>query len=128
VEVESSAFTMALRVVTLTVVEVWSWTADGCFFPGRTCRLTVGRNMRLDLTSSRLRGNEYERKKWRHCWERSFVFGPPQIYASRHSRLALQGVEVGSNHLHRSPASRRRRRKASQVPGAITGPPCSWGI
>jgi hypothetical protein len=26
-----------------------------------------------------------------------FVFGPPRIYASRHSRPALQGVEAGSN-------------------------------
>jgi hypothetical protein len=29
---------------------------------------------------------------------------------------------------HRSPASRRRRRKANPVPGFITGPPSSWGI
>jgi hypothetical protein len=29
---------------------------------------------------------------------------------------------------HRSPASRRRRRKGKPVPGGITGPPCHWGI
>jgi hypothetical protein len=30
--------------------------------------------------------------------------------------------------LHRSPVSRKRRRKGSPGPGGITGPPCSWGI
>jgi hypothetical protein len=39
----------------LTVVEVWSWAPDGCFVPRRTDRLDVGRNMRLDSTSSRMR-------------------------------------------------------------------------
>jgi hypothetical protein len=34
----------------------------------------------------------------------------------------------GFEYLHRSPASRRRRRKRNPVPGHITGPPCSWGI
>jgi hypothetical protein len=29
-------------------------------------------------------------------------------------------------HLHRSPGSRRRRRKGNPVPGGITGSPCSW--
>jgi hypothetical protein len=29
---------------------------------------------------------------------------------------------------HRSPASRKRRRKGNPVPGGISGPPCSWGI
>jgi hypothetical protein len=42
----------------LTVVKVWSRAPDGCFVPGRTGRLTVGRNMRIDSTSSCLRGNE----------------------------------------------------------------------
>jgi hypothetical protein len=31
-------------------------------------------------------------------------------------------------HLHRSPASRRRRRRGNPVPEGITEPPCSWGI
>jgi hypothetical protein len=31
-------------------------------------------------------------------------------------------------YLHRSPASRRRRRKGNPVPGGITGPPCHWDI
>jgi hypothetical protein len=57
-----------------------------------------------------------------------FVFCLHRIYASRHSRLALQGVEEGSNYLHRSPASRKRRWEGNPVPGRITGPPCSWGI
>jgi hypothetical protein len=34
----------------------------------------------------------------------------------------------GVEYLHRSPESRRRRRKEKPVPGGITGPPCSWGI
>jgi hypothetical protein len=101
----------------LTVVKVWSWAPDVCFDPGRTGRVTVSRNMRLDSTSSRLHGNEYERRKWRHCWCWWFVFGPPRIYATSHSKLALQGVEAGSNHLHRSLASRKGRRKGNPVPG-----------
>jgi hypothetical protein len=87
----------------LTVMKVWSWAPDGCFVQGRAGRLTVCRNMRPDSSSSCLRGNEYERKKRKHCWGRSFVFVPPGIYASRNSRLALQDVEADSNHLHRSP-------------------------
>jgi hypothetical protein len=57
-----------------------------------------------------------------------FVFGPSRIYASMHSRLALQSVEASSNYLHRSPASRKRRRKGNPVPVDINGPPYSWGI
>jgi hypothetical protein len=34
----------------------------------------------------------------------------------------------GVEYLHRSPDSRRMRRKGSSVSGGITGPPCSWGI
>jgi hypothetical protein len=34
----------------------------------------------------------------------------------------------GLEYLHRSPASRKRRRKGNPVPGGISGPPCSWGI
>jgi hypothetical protein len=41
--------------------------------------------------------------------------------------LALQ-VEGGLQHLHHSPASRKRRCKGNLVPGGITGPPCSWEI
>jgi hypothetical protein len=33
----------------------------------------------------------------------------------------------GFEYLHRSLASRRRRRKGNAVPEGITGPPCSWG-
>jgi hypothetical protein len=50
------------------VVDVQSWAPVGCFFPWRTGRLTVGRNMRCDSHSSSLRVNEYEGKKWRHYW------------------------------------------------------------
>jgi hypothetical protein len=34
----------------------------------------------------------------------------------------------GVQYLHRTLASRRRRRKGNPVPGGITGPPCSRGI
>jgi hypothetical protein len=34
----------------------------------------------------------------------------------------------GVEYLLRSLARRRTRRKGNPVPGAITGPPCSWGI
>jgi hypothetical protein len=34
----------------------------------------------------------------------------------------------GFEYLHRSPASRRKRRQGDTVPGGITGPPCPWGI
>jgi hypothetical protein len=33
----------------------------------------------------------------------------------------------GFEYLHRSPASRKRRRKGISVPGGITGSPCHWG-
>jgi hypothetical protein len=38
----------------------------------------------------------------------------------------LYGVDV-MQYLHRSPASRRRRRNGNSVHGGITGQPCSWG-
>jgi hypothetical protein len=39
------------------------------------------------------------------------------------------GVLCGSvRYRHRSPASRRKRRKGNPGPRDITGPPCSWGI
>jgi hypothetical protein len=43
-------------------LSVYQWWKSECFVPGRTGRLTIGRNMRLDSTSSCPRGNEYERK------------------------------------------------------------------
>jgi hypothetical protein len=46
-----------------------------------------------------------------------FLFDPPRIHASRNSRLALQGVEKGSNYLHRSPASRESDGKRTQLRG-----------
>jgi hypothetical protein len=33
----------------------------------------------------------------------------------------------GLEHLHRSPAISRRRRKGNPVPGGLTGPACHWG-
>jgi hypothetical protein len=31
------------------LINIWSWAPDGRFVPGQTCRLTVGRNIRLRL-------------------------------------------------------------------------------
>jgi hypothetical protein len=46
-----------------------------------------------------------------------------------HSRRQLPTARGGGfEYLHSSPASHRRRRKGNPVPGAKTGPPCSWGI
>jgi hypothetical protein len=56
------------------------------------------------------------------------LFGPLRVYVSWHSKLALQGVEEGSNYLQHRSASRKRRREGNSVPGGITGPPCPWGI
>jgi hypothetical protein len=43
-------------------------------------------------------------------------------------RLISFLCEGGFEYLHRSPASRRRRRKGNPVSGGITKPPCSWGL
>jgi hypothetical protein len=45
-----------------------------------------------------------------------------------HSFLSSIPVWRGLEYLHRSPDSRKRRRKGNPVPGGITGRPCSWGI
>jgi hypothetical protein len=62
---------------------------------------------------------------WKHLkkyfWFNYATCGPPRIYASRRSRLALQGVEVGSNYFHHSSASRKSRRKGNPVKGG-----CNW--
>jgi hypothetical protein len=46
--------------------------------------------------------------------------------------MSLQGHNISCGgrfeYLHRSPASRRRRRKGNPVPGGKTGPPCCCGI
>jgi hypothetical protein len=41
--------------------------------------------------------------------------------------LSLTPFGGGFEYLHRSPESRRRRRKWNPLPGGITGPPCFWG-
>jgi hypothetical protein len=112
----------------MTLVEVWSWAFDGYFVRRRTGRLTGGRNITLDSSSSCLRGNEYKRKAWRHCWGQCFLFAPPLTYGSRDSRLTLQGVEADSNHHHNSPVSRKKRWRGDPVPGGLTGQSCSWRI
>jgi hypothetical protein len=53
-----------------------------------------------------------------------YAFNFMYLVFRRNSFLKFR-VEAGSN---LSPASRRRRRKGNPVAGAITGPPCSWGI
>jgi hypothetical protein len=46
------------------------------------------------------------------------------------SSISIKSVSCGggSEYLHSSPASRKRRRKVNPVPGGISGPPCSCGI
>jgi hypothetical protein len=57
----------------------------------------------------------------------------PRLYSEdRKPAEAVQGSSAspcghGVEYLHRSPASRSRRRKGNPVPGVIPGPPCSWG-
>jgi hypothetical protein len=55
-----------------------------------------------------------------------FTVGNKKLKGSFHSFIIL--CVGGVEYLHRSPASRRRRRKGNPVPGGITGPPCSWRI
>jgi hypothetical protein len=56
----------------------------------------------------------------------SCLFGAiPEGYIYRDLSLQVGG---GLEYLHRSPASRKRRRKGNPVPEGLAGPPCSWGI
>jgi hypothetical protein len=50
------------------------------------------------------------------------------IYSNHNALKSLDPSGGGLEYLHRSPASRKTRRKGNPVPGGITGPPCSWGI
>jgi hypothetical protein len=60
-------------------------------------------------------------QKWTVFSKRSV----PRCYKEDNwSNLCGGGVE----YLHRSPASRRRRRKGNPVTGGTTWPRCSWGI
>jgi hypothetical protein len=51
----------------------------------------------------------------------------PIHYSLSSTYLTLHGVSSVRMSLHRSPASRRRRRKWNLVPWGITGPPFHWG-
>jgi hypothetical protein len=58
----------------------------------------------------------------------SAIFSSPLTVLFKHFRDACLLCGGGLQYLHRSPASRRRRRgKGNPVPGGITGPPCHWG-
>jgi hypothetical protein len=54
------------------------------------------------------------------------MWSVPRCYKQGTS-LELSSILCGGGfkYLHRSPASRRKRRKGNPVPGGITGPPCS---
>jgi hypothetical protein len=70
--------------------------------PGVQCRCNATRDI-TPLTSTE---------------ERCFLLGP-----------LIRSTELGGfEYLHRSLVSRRRRRKGNPVPGAVPGPPSSWGI
>jgi hypothetical protein len=56
------------------------------------------------------------------------VMGAARLYNEDLTYLKLEtSYGGGFEYFHRSPASRKRRRKGNPVPGGITGPPCSWG-
>jgi hypothetical protein len=48
--------------------------------------------------------------------------------AKRTLRKSVSPCAGGLEYLHRSPATRKKRRKRNPVPGGITGPLSSWGI
>jgi hypothetical protein len=54
-----------------------------------------------------------------------FPFGPTGFICI--IQISPSAIRRGLEYVHRSPASRKRRRKRNPVPGGITGPPCSWG-
>jgi hypothetical protein len=58
-----------------------------------------------------------------------YVVCSEAVSRHRHNSVLLESIPCGGvvEYFHRSPASRRRRRKWNPVPGGITGPPCSWG-
>jgi hypothetical protein len=63
-------------------------------------------------------------------WDANCLPNNPQLhwlFRSSNMLLLIPGAG-GFEYLHRSPASRRRRRKGNQLPGGIHGPPCSWRI
>jgi hypothetical protein len=62
-----------------------------------------------------------------NCWKRCFLRGPCRNVNKRGNWSNCDTVWGGFEYLHRSPASRGRRRKGNPVPGGVTGPPFSWG-
>jgi hypothetical protein len=54
--------------------------------------------------------------------------GTPATLVTRYTTRESSPRGGGFQYLHRSPASRRRRRKENLMLGGITGPPCSCGI
>jgi hypothetical protein len=63
-------------------------------------------------------------------WGEEFsVRSEPSLYnENKWDKMVSLQCGGGFEYLHRSPASRRRRRKGNPVSGGITGPACSWGI
>jgi hypothetical protein len=59
-------------------------------------------------------------------WPPSIPFLYNLLYRIVYIRMSST-CRCGLEYLHRSPASRRRRRKGNPVPKGITGPPCHWG-
>jgi hypothetical protein len=60
---------------------------------------------------------------------RCLLYGPCRdVLSSPLSLMNRRPCGGGVEYLHRSSASRRRRRKWNPLPGGITGPPSPWGI
>jgi hypothetical protein len=53
------------------------------------------------------------------------ALGPGDYSASKRNKYCPCG---GGLENHRSPSSRKRRRKGNPVPVGITGPPYPWGV
>jgi hypothetical protein len=67
------------------------------------------------------------RKRQTIPWIRASLYKEP-CRLFKDSREECDAVCRRVEYFHRSPASRRKRRKGNPVPGGITGPSCSWGI
>jgi hypothetical protein len=92
-------------------------------------------NIKMDL-----KGMGWARVDWVHLvrhrgqWHTlvSLVWNLRVLWNAEDLLASLQGLSSPCGgrleYLHRSPATRRRRRKGNPVPGVITGVPCSWGI
>jgi hypothetical protein len=106
------------------------------------CATIASRNMRYLVTAGKHVNNtraiareRIRMQRSRYCWTitKETVFSMSFVPKCYKQGQSSSGFEVekpcggGFRYLHRSPASRRRRRKGNPVPGGISRPHCSWG-